>query len=393
MKMSLVEVRTTSQKGRGLYATAPIKEGTVLFEETPLVSAQFSWNYTYGYLACEYCLKPLETAETNVRRLTTDYSISLPYAECCPIQEQLGGHTKCPDCRENYCSDDCLQNAAKLYHRALCLGAAKGNSEHPTNALVEFWKKTHYPPETSSIQLVVKIIGMFKQTDDIAGLRAKFDDFVSQTMNEDLMIFHKMLGENFSQQIDELYELISRAFDPAADERLQWLTLSGFRSLLALIGTNGQGIGTSSFADWVRNVSELDLPDPQRESVDVLIDNLYNKLDEVVGSFLNNEGSALYSHQSKVNHSCAPNAECRFPHSNNLLALTATRDIKVGEEICISYLDECALERSRHSRQKMLSENYLFQCQCEKCETQVNDPDETSDDEEDEDDDMDDDSD
>lgn len=256
------------------------------------------------------------------------------------------------------------------------------------------FRKTHYPPETSSIQLVIKIIGMFKQSDDIAGLRAKFDDFVSQTMNEDLMIFHKMLGENFSQQIDELYELISRAFDPTADERLKWLTLSGFRSLLALIGTNGQGIGTSSFADWVRNVSELDLPDQQRESVDILIDNLYNKLDEVVGTFLNNEGSALYSYQSKVNHSCSPNVECRFPHSNNVLALTATRDIKVGEEICISYLDECALERSRHSRQKMLSENYLFQCQCEKCDSQVNDPDETSDDEEeDDDDDMDDDSD
>lgn len=261
--------------------------------------------------------------------------------------------------------------------------------EKATVLILCIFRKMHYPPETSSIQLVVKIIGMFKQCDDITGLRAKFEDFVSQTMNEDLMIFHKMLGENFSQQIDELYELICRAFEPTSDERLQWLTLSGFRSLLALIGTNGQGIGTSSFADWVRNVSDLELPDNRRESLDVLIDNLYNKLDEVVGSFLNNEGSALYSFQSKVNHSCTPNAECRFPHSNNVVALTTTRDIKVGEEICISYLDECALERSRHSRQKMLSENYLFQCQCEKCENQVNDPDETSDDE-DEDDDMDD---
>lgn len=387
--MSLVEVRTTAQKGRGVFATAPIKAETVLFEEAPLVSAQFSWNYTYGYLACEYCLKPLETAETNARRLANDFSISLPYVECCPVQEQLSGHTKCPDCREVYCSDQCMHNAVKLYHGALCLGAEKGNLEHPTNALVEFWKKMHYPPETSSIQLVIKIIGMFKQSADIAGLRAKFEDFVSQTMNEDLMIFHKMLGENFSQQIDELYELICRAFGPTTDERLQWLSLSGFRSLLALIGTNGQGIGTSSFADWVRNVSELELPDSRREALDKMIDNLYNKLDEVVGSFLNNEGSALYSFQSKVNHSCTPNAECRFPHSNNVVALTTTRDIKVGEEICISYLDECALERSRHSRQKMLSENYLFQCQCDKCEKQVNDPDETSDDE-DEDDDMDD---
>lgn len=157
--MSNLEVRTTTQKvhfcedstlnginyfyclqGRGVFATVPIKADTVLFEEAPLVSAQFSWNYTYGYLVCEYCLKPLETAETNVRRLANDFSISLPYIECCPVQEQLSGHTKCPDCRELYCSEECMHTAAKLYHRVLCLGAEKNNMEHPTNVLVEFWK-------------------------------------------------------------------------------------------------------------------------------------------------------------------------------------------------------------------------------------------------------------
>lgn len=342
-----------------------------MFEESPLVSCQFSWNAAYGYLACEYCLRPLETAECNVRRLANDFAIDLPYPECCPVQEQLSGHTRCADCGAMYCSQACLAEAQQRYHKVLCLGANKDNDSHPVNALIEFWKKTHYPPETSSIMLIIKIIGMFKQIPDV---QSKFDDFVSQAVNEDLEIFHKMLGKDFAQQIDQLYAVLTNAFDPTAHERLQWLTLSGFRSLLALIGTNGQGIGTSSFADWVRNVSELDLPDKQRETVDALIDGLYSKLDDVVGSFLNNEGSALYSLQSKVNHSCAPNAECQFPHSNNVLALTTVQDVAAGEEICISYLDECALERSRHSRQKMLRENYLFQCQCEKCESQVNDP-------------------
>lgn len=69
--------------------------------------------------------------------------------------------------------------------------------------------------------------------------------------------------------------------------------------------------------------------------------------------FLNNEGSALYVTQSKINHSCVPNAQPTFPHSNHILALSAVGDIAAGEEICISYLDECSLERSRHSRQKV----------------------------------------
>lgn len=52
-----------------------------------------------------------------------------------------------------------------------------------------------------------------------------------------------------------------------------------------------------------------------------------------------------------------------------------------GEEICISYLDDCLLSRSRHSRQKELRENYLFTCTCQKCEEQKGDPDVTSDEE------------
>lgn len=56
-----------------------------------------------------------------------------------------------------------------------------------------------------------------------------------------------------------------------------------------------------------------------------------------------------------------------------------------GEEICISYLDDCLLSRSRHSRQKELRDNYLFNCTCQKCEEQKNDPDVTSEEEDDDD--------
>lgn len=151
---------------------------------------------------------------------------------------------------------------------------------------------------------------------------------------------------------------------------------------------------------WVANVAKLQLSDEERKKVDQLIDDMYDKLDEgkcydassngailnfdyflVAGQFLNSEGSGLFCTQSKLNHSCRPNAEVRFPYSNYIVAVTATREIQPGEEICISYLDDCFLERSRHTRQKYLAENYLFICKCIKCEEQVNDPDLTSEDE------------
>lgn len=73
----------------------------------------------------------------------------------------------------------------------------------------------------------------------------------------------------------------------------------------------------------------------------------------VAGEFLNNEGSGLYFLQSKINHSCVPNAESTFPYSNDIVVLKAIKAIQPGEEICISYIDECQLDRSRHSRQKV----------------------------------------
>ena len=123
------------------------------------------------------------------------------------------------------------------------------------------------------------------------------------------------------------------------------------------------------------------------KAFEVFLDQLYEKLDEVSGSFLDNEGSGLFVTQSLCNHSCDPNSESRFPNNNFVLNLVATRDIAKDEEILISYLDECRLERSRHSRQKALMENYLFVCKCTKCLDESSQPDVTSDEEEDDDDD------
>lgn len=198
-------------------------------------------------------------------------------------------------------------------------------------------------------------------------------DFQSKVVNEDLMIAHKMLGPNFESQLSELYPLYCKAFGTGHGDLkevcrhqllklfhfkfyfyFQFLTPQAFKTFFAIIGTNGQGIGTSPFAEWVKNVSDLKLSDDERIAVESLIDDLYQKLDEVTGlQFLNNEGSALYVTQSKINHSCVPNAVITFPSSDHTLSLMALSDIKAGDEITISYLDECSVDRSRHSRQKV----------------------------------------
>jgi hypothetical protein len=54
----------------------------------------------------------------------------------------------------------------------------------------------------------------------------------------------------------------------------------GFQSLVALVGTNGQGVGTSPFSEWVRKVSELELPTDEKQQLDSFIDKVYEDLHE-----------------------------------------------------------------------------------------------------------------
>lgn len=63
-----------------------------------------------------------------------------------------------------------------------------------------------------------------------------------------------------------------------------------------------------------------------------------------------------------ANHSCDPNAEleCDGRH----VQLVALREIREGEEIFISYIDE---NEPLETRREMLEERYFFTCSCERC--------------------------
>ncbi|KAL2077486.1 hypothetical protein ACEWY4_026990 [Coilia grayii] len=376
---NIVEVRFIDNiKGKGLFAKKDIRKGDTIFIERPLISSQFLWNALYKYKACEYCLKSLETAEENARRLSGLPGLSLPHPELCRVRPEL--HQVCLQCQVKYCSAECRQAAQEQYHKVLCLGPSQDDPDHPINKLQDAWRSVHYPPETSSIMLMAKMVAVVKQAQEKGRWQRLFSQFCSRSANEEEEIAHKLLGEEFQGQLALLRSLFTSAL---YDDHLnRWFTPEGFRSLFSLVGTNGQGIGTSSLSQWVHACDALQLPVQQREQLDAFIDQLYKDIEKETGDFLNCEGSGLFLLQSSCNHSCIPNSEVTFPDNNFLLHLNALSDISVGEEICISYLDCCQRERSRHSRHKTLRENYLFVCSCAKCVSQTDEPDVTSDEEE-----------
>lgn len=328
-------------------------------------------------------MRPLETAEANAQRLTDDRTLQLPYPECCITIPWLEKHTKCPECGAKYCSEDC-RTEALAHHAFICKLNLPANNQ-PISELIEVWKKMHYPPETASLMLIIKIFALYKQAADKPQFLARLNDFQQSAGDEETQLFHKILGGTFQAQLENLFQGMMQVFSSDPDFQL-WLTPDSFKRLFVLIGTNGQGIGTTSVGAWAKRVGDLEnLSDVDKKTLEQAIDDLYMKMDDYAGQFLNVEGSGLYSQQSKINHSCQPNCEIVFPHSNHVLQVVALRDIAAGEEVTISYLDECMLTSSRHSRQKELKANYIFVCECERCAAEkLTQKDETSSEEEEE---------
>ncbi|KAL1123009.1 hypothetical protein AAG570_003333 [Ranatra chinensis] len=365
------EVRNLGQpKGVGLFATKTFEENDVIFEEKPIVSCQFAWNETYEYSACHHCLRPLESTEENLRRLTGNRALVLPLPDLCPTNKRT--HVICDDCQVKFCCEECKNDSIRLYHRMLCEKFNPGVCQ-----LKNAWMGMHYPPETATAMLIARLIAMVEQSDDKERMLASFLEFDHKLTEPEGLVVAKLLGQEGARNLGVLSEVIPSVF-PAATHTKGLLTMDGLKTLFTLVGKNGQGIGTSVFAEWVKKVDEGD-PETQA-SVEGFIASAYQAMEERVGSFLNCEGSGLYALQRCVNHDCDPSADVTFPHSDYTLALVARRKIAPGEEITTSYLDDCIMDRSRHTRNKALKEFYLFECKCNKCLEQADEPDVTSDD-------------
>jgi len=75
--------------------------------------------------------------------------------------------------------------------------------------------------------------------------------------------------------------------------------------------------------------------------------------------------SALYATIARANHSCVPNASVEHGQDAEAMLL-ASRDIKRGEQIFISYVDE---QNSKSERRQELRD-HAFVCQCERCKAE-----------------------
>ena len=78
--------------------------------------------------------------------------------------------------------------------------------------------------------------------------------------------------------------------------------------------------------------------------------------------------AALYTYGSKMRHSCCPNVTYTSQREPGKGCFIAACDIRAGDELFITYID---IYKSARIRSQELSENYLFQCDCEMCTVKV----------------------
>ncbi len=85
-------------------------------------------------------------------------------------------------------------------------------------------------------------------------------------------------------------------------------------------------------------------------------------------------GSGVWINESLFNHSCTPN--CDWSNIGDHIFIHTTRDVKSGEELCLSYLNhEASLEERGETFSNWLGSGVGFSCQCDWCITVRDSPD------------------
>ncbi|KAH9938334.1 MAS20-domain-containing protein [Fomitopsis serialis] len=89
-------------------------------------------------------------------------------------------------------------------------------------------------------------------------------------------------------------------------------------------------------------------------------------------------GSGLYLVSAYIAHSCSPSARPSFSSGTSELSLIASKPIKKGEEITMSYVDvsqhpDETAEQARRRRRQELARGWRFKCECERCLSEATD--------------------
>eukprot|EP00240_Pyramimonas_obovata_P006056 CAMPEP_0118947288 /NCGR_PEP_ID=MMETSP1169-20130426/45738_1 /TAXON_ID=36882 /ORGANISM="Pyramimonas obovata, Strain CCMP722" /LENGTH=338 /DNA_ID=CAMNT_0006893471 /DNA_START=157 /DNA_END=1173 /DNA_ORIENTATION=+ len=301
-KEALVEVRQTESAGRGMFAAKALLAGEEIFRVHPIVVHP---TIESQQTVCFHCLRPL------------------------PQQQHQPSTSKGQDCQNHhkFCGEKCREAAWDSYLQLQSSVDLSDLEEHCRVTGVKF-------------PLVIGRLAFLC----LAGQREP--DALS-------MLCYANIAQPPREWMHE-YGLLRNALERGMGSgfeahQLAFLTEEWYVNQLARLHLN---------AFKVELVRPLELGSEQM--LLAMADCVTGGGNTAYGAC----GTGVYLLPSFFNHSCDPNVDVEFPENNSTMTLRTRRDVTVGEELYITYIDASA---AAGMRQKELQWGYGFVCQCSRC--------------------------
>lgn len=407
---SYVEIRTDPVKGKGLFARRALSKGDVALTETAMFCTQNRDDFIRNIPICGMCLVSCESARGIVARVTKNKTLAaeLPYPAVLPRRGPVRCKLHESGCSMVFCSVRCQERAWETFHFASCRGAMTTDQQEAYDAFVTHnWqqggvdysdthflalralsnaltlRRLHRQSLEGSFAHIAQLIKaplhkfnfsfLLRDDDEFAKYEApkkerliwqrfqKFkdcptDDPYVKAALKDSVTKDAMLAEG---------EALLRKMLLLTDEESSFYLGLRWSELLGSVLLNGQERTPHSpyheHMERLSTVVEQELRAFRRKVSNLGYDS--SKLQ------CSTSGQGIYTIGCLFNHSCDPNLQVLYVDENDeTLTAVCLRDVAVGEELCISYINE-AMPYS--DRQQQLFEHYLFNCSCTKCEQEA----------------------
>ncbi|KAH9969393.1 SET domain-containing protein [Lactifluus volemus] len=316
-------------KGKGLIAREPITEGQVIWKEDPFVIAP-EWeiyDLQVTSRACTYCTTPLLTNSSLVL--------------CCPATASSSSSAvpPPPSCPARFCNRLCLKRSDKT-HPLVCPTQNPASVPLLAFARKHAWMALHALTQSAARLLLAHRHSTGTSNDDEGALR---DDWSVYSALAELGMEERARGSwsNGAEPDRETWEAAHSAFVQAF-------------------------VSPPDVASQKKLAKLLKRPLP-KEVADALF--TYDGFLHGLGRMsLNLEAhGGLYTLHSHLNHGCRPNISIRHLDRRTALSritVVAKRDIAVGEELLVTYVDPSLGVGERRSQ---LGAWGFGECHCERC--------------------------
>lgn len=358
--------------GKGLFATKDISSGDIIMRERPVSCIQWSRSRQLS-LCCSRCLKftgPVSLQASFLLQVDSRLDVPMSTGFDCELAEF------CPHCQTYaYCSAKCKQLSWNEGHRILC--------PRPGSRALAFYQHA----QTAGIdrfllagQIVASLVIKIESGASFVEAWRPYSQLAScswvdvlQNRAESPEALH-LAKAAMSVSLNLLIRSIQEAFpklDLKGPEISRVLRVDFYASILGAFELNNPRVEKLSplykyflfIAERAQDVMR------QHKGLQELLQVINDRFGGVPPSA---EGEGVFPLHSTMNHSCSPSATQVLSPDGDARAevvVKAVRPVRAGEEITVSYIDlqdptlDCVA-----ARREKLQQDYLFHCNCERCE-------------------------